>query len=192
MARLDATAECTEMRLGICFLLSILMLAGATKPKPDVACVDVPRVTARKRVAVPPLQKLELSEAMGKELSGVLFGVSLTEALDLKLDFEAPSEDGATQLEKMVQVLMSAQQLKSEAGQVIGIDLPRAMKVQKTGKMVRTTVSLTDAQLEKLLEARYGRRMVSEAMARLVYVHGLPGGTRSFAFGDSASVDLRR
>ena len=180
------------MRFCFCFLLTILTLAGATKGKTDTNCVDVPRVTARKRPAAVPVKKLELSDAMSKELSGVLFGVSLTEALELKLNFEAATEEGATQLEKMVQVLMSAQQLKSEPGETIGIDLPRAMKVQKTGKMLRTTVSLTDAQLEKLLEARYGRKLVSEALARLVYVHGLPGGTRSFAFGDSVNIDLRR
>jgi hypothetical protein len=92
----------------------------------------------------------------------------------------------------MVGVLAEAQQLKSQEGEAVIIDLPKATRVSKNGKVVRTTVSLSDAQLEKLLEARYGRKLVSEAKLRLVYVHGLPGGTRNYPFGDSVNVDLRR
>ena len=158
------------------------------KPKKDIACVDTPRVVARKK----PIKKLELSESIKRELSGVLFGVSLNDRLELKIDMEAPTDEGATQLEKMVGVLAEAQQMKSQAGETVIIDLPKATRVSKNGKVVRTTVSLSDAQLEKLLEARYGRKLVSEAKLRLVYVHGLPGGTRNFPFGDSVNVDLRR
>lgn len=160
----------------------------AAKRQTDSNCVDTPRILARKR----PVTKLELSEVMQRELSGVLFGVSLNERLELNIDMEAPTETGATQLEKMVGVLAKAQQLKSRAGEAVVIDLPNATRVSKNGKVVRTTISLTDAQLEKLLEARYGRKLVSEAKQRLIYVHGLNGGSRTFAFGDSASVDLRR
>ncbi|MCX6613679.1 MAG: hypothetical protein NTW74_22895 [Acidobacteria bacterium] len=181
------------MRLWIGLLLVVGLLSAApkktvAKPKKDIACVDTPRVVARKT----PVKKLELSESMKKELSGVMFGVSLNERLELNIDMEAPTDEGATQLEKMVGVLAEAQQLKSMEGETVIIDLPKATRVSKNGKVVRTTVSLSDAQLEKLLEARYGRKLVSEAKLRLVYVHGLPGGTKSYPFGDSVNVDLRR
>ncbi len=197
------------MRLGTHFLLAVSLLYAApeksskktpaktstqskaktgAKRKTDSNCVDAPRVLARKK----PLKKLELSEAMQRELSGVLFGVSLNERLELNIDMEAPTDAGATQLEKMVGVLAKAQQLKSQPGEAVVIDLSKASRVSKNGKLVRTTISLTDAQLEKLLNARYGQKLVSEAKQRLIYVHGLPGGPRNFAFGDSASVDLRR
>jgi len=181
------------MKVWICLLMTVSLLSAAPKKtaakrQVDVACVDTPRVVARKK----PVKKLERSETMKQELSGVLFGVSLNDRLELNIDMEAPTEEGASQLEKMAGVLAEAQQLKSQEGATVIIDLPKAARVSKNGKVVRTTVSLSDAQLEKLLEARYGRRLVSEAKLRLVYVHGLPGGTKSYPFGDSVNVDLSR
>lgn len=156
---------------------------AAAKPsaakKVDVNCVDVPRVKARKA----PVKKLELSEVMSKELTGVLLGVSLNESLDLNLDMEAPNEKGAEQLEKLAGVLIAAERLKAKPGELVSIDLAKASRVTKNGNVVRTTVSLTDAQLEKLLEARYGRKLVSQAKARAaIYIHGLPTGTRTIPF----------
>lgn len=151
----------------------------AVAKKVDVNCVDVPRVRARRA----PVKKLELSEVMSKELTGVLLGVSLNDSLDLNLDMEAPNEKSAEQLEKLVGVLTAAERLKAKPGELVSIDLSKATRVSKNGNVVRTTVSLTDAQLEKLLEARYGRKLVSQAKARAaIYIHGLPNGTRSIPF----------
>lgn len=167
------------MKLGICLLLTVCLFgAGPKKRKP------VPRK--------PAIKKLELSDALKKELSGVLFGVSLNDKLELTFDMEAPTEDGASQLEKMAGVLAAAEQLKTAPGEAIAIDLPKATRVTRTGKVVRTTVSLTDEQLGRLLEARYGKKMVDEAKARIVYVHGLTGGTKSYPWGDGVTVDLRK
>jgi len=180
------------MRIVFALFLAITLI-GATKKKTETNCVDVPRIAARKRpVQNVEVQKLELSEAMRKEMSGILFGLSVNDSLELNIDMEAPTEDGATQLEKMVSLLAAAEQLKKVPGEAIAIDLTQATHVQKNGKLVRTTISLTDQQLEKLLQARYGRKLVTEASLRLVYVHGLPGGTKNFPFGDSINVDLRR
>ncbi len=174
-------------------LLAMGLLSGAPKktvaePKKDVVCVDTPRVAARKN----PVKKLDLSETMSKELSGVQLGVSLNDRLELNIDMESPTDEGAMQLEKMVGALAEAQKLKPQTAATVVIDLPKATQVSKNGKVVRTTISLSDAQLEKLLEARYGRKLLSEAKLRLIYVHGLPGGTRNFPFGESFNVDLRR
>jgi hypothetical protein len=178
------------MKLCLGLLVAVLCLVAAPKKKAAAPanCVDTPRVMARKK----PVKKLEFSEAMRGKLTGVLFGVKLNEKLELNIDMQAPTEDGATQLEKMVSLLASAEQLKSEPGETVVIDLPQASKVTRSGKVVRTTVSLTDAQLERLLEARYGRKLVSEAKARMVFVHGLPGGTKSYPWGEQVIVDLRR
>lgn len=191
------------MRLGFFFLLTVALalalqdeapakkasaktLAAKKAPakpsaakKVDVNCVDVPRVKARKA----PVKKLELSEVMGKELTGVLLGVSLNESLDLNLDMEAPNEKGAEQLEKLAGVLIAAERLKAKPGELVSIDLAKASRVTKNGNVVRTTISLTDAQLERLLEARYGRKLVSQAKARAaIYIHGLSTGTRTIPF----------
>jgi hypothetical protein len=152
---------------------------AAVAKKVDVNCVDVPRVRARRA----PVKKLELSEVMSKELAGVLLGVSLNQSLDLNLDMEAPNEKSAEQLEKLVGVLTAAERLKAKPGELVSIDLSKAARVSKSGNVVRTTVSLTDAQLEKLLEARYGKRLVSQAKAMMaIYVHGLPSGMRTIPF----------
>jgi len=185
------------MKFWVCLMMGISLFGASAKKsaaeKPakttaDVVCVDIPRVMARKN----PVKKLELSEAMSRDLSGVLFGVSLTDQMELRVDMESPSEDGATQLEKMVGLLVSAQRLKSEPGEPVGIDLQRASRIARNGKVVRTTVSLTDQQLEKILEARYGRKLIAEAKARMVYVHGLYGGTKSYPWGDGLTIDLRQ
>jgi len=82
-----------------------------------------------------------------------------------------------------VSVLAAAERLKSSPGELVSIDLSKAARISKNGNLVRTTVSLTDAQLEKLLEARYGRRLVSQAKARaMIYVHGLEAGMRTIPF----------
>ncbi len=175
------------MRILVCLLLALAALGAETaKKKPVVKkkpvlnrakannCVDVPRVAARKR--------LDASQLLGKEMDGVLLGLSVSDALEINLEMEAPTEEKAAQLEKMVGVLVAAQRLKTRSSELVSIDLPATSRVRKTGKTVTTTVSLTDAQLEKLLEARYGRKLVSEARGRFIYIHGLPGGTRTLPF----------
>jgi hypothetical protein len=167
------------MRLGIILMLLASLLAAAPRKKSKVKPV--------------PMQKLELSEALRKELSGVLFGVSLNDKFEVSIDMESPTEEGASQLEKMAGVLVAAEQLKSEAGvgQVL-IEVPKASRVSRSGRVVRTTVSLTDEQLEKLLEHRYGRKLLTEAKNKTVYVHGLAGGMKSYPWGEGVVVDLRK
>lgn len=163
---------------------------AATKPAApkDNQCVDTPRIIARKR----PVKKLELSESMRKELNGVLFGVSLNDRMEVNLDMQAPTDETATQLEKMVSLLASAEQLKTDPSETVVFDLTKSTRTTRNGKTVRTTISLTDAQLEKLLESRYGRKLVSEARMRLVYVHGMIGGTKTYPWGENITVNLDR
>ena len=180
------------MRILLCLLVALLAFGAEKKPvvkkmpvvkrAKDNNCVDVPRVLARKK----PVKKLDAAELLGKELDGVMLGLSVSDALELNLEMEAPSEQSAAQLEKMVGVLMAAQRLKSRSSELVSIDLPTATRVHKTGKTVLTKISLTDAQLEKLLEARYGRKLLSEARGRFIYIHGLREGTRMIPF-DTAS-----
>lgn len=175
------------MKFALCLLVSLLALGAETKKKQPLKkktttvsrangnnCVDLPRVAARKR--------LDASQLLGKEMDGVLVGLGVSDALQLNLEMEAPTEKSAEQLEKMVGLLVAAQKLKLRPGELVAIDLPSATRVQKNGKTVVTTISLTDAQLEKLLEARYGRKLVSEARGRFIYIHGLSGGTRTIPF----------
>ena len=175
------------MRILVCLLVSLAVLGSETpqkkpivKKKPVVKrakvnnCVDGPRVAARKR--------LDASQLLGKEMDGVVVGLDVSDGLELNLEMEAPTEQKAAQLEKMVGVLVAAQRLKSHSNDLVSIDLPAATRVSKTGKTVLTTVSLTDAQLERLLEARYGKKLVSEARGRFIHIHGLPGGTRTLPF----------
>lgn len=156
---------------------------SAARRTPDPACPDVPRIIARKR----PVKKQDLSEAASAELAGTSLGVSLTDALELNLDLEAKNEKSADQLEKLVRMLTAAQAIKERSGNVIPIDLGKATRLNKNGTTVRATIALSDAELEKLLEARYGQKLVSRAKAMLIYVHGLPGGTKTFPF-ESAST----
>ena len=179
--------EDRSMKIALCLLVSLLV-AGAettkklpTKKKTTTAnrvnptnCIDVPRVAARKRI--------DASQLLGKEMEGVLVGLGVSDDLQLNLEMEAPTAKSAEQLEKMVGVLVAAQKLKLRPGELVSIDLPSATRVQKSGKTVLTTISLTDAQLEKLLEARYGRKLVSEARERFIFIHGLAGGTRTIPF----------
>ncbi|WP_031500462.1 hypothetical protein [Bryobacter aggregatus] len=151
------------------------------RPK-DNNCVDTPRIAARK------MKKLDASQLLGKELDGVRLGLSVNSALDLNLEMESPNEQNADQLEKMVGLLVRAEKLKTSASDRISIDLPAATRVKKSGKTVMATISLTDAQLEKLLEARYGRKLVSEVRSRFIYVYGLREGTRSIPFDVPGSV----
>lgn len=175
------------MKIVLCLLVTLLAVGAETKKKLPAKkktttanranpnnCVDLPRVAARKR--------LDASQLLGKELDGVLVGLSVSDALQLNLEMEAPTEKSAEQLEKMVGVLVAAQRRKARPGELVEVNLSSATIVQKSGKTVLTTISLTDAQLEKLLEARYGRKLVSEARGRFIYIHGLPGGMRTLPF----------
>ncbi len=187
IARNTQSGDDQRMKFVLCLLVSLLAVGAETKKKQPLKrktttvsrangnnCVDLPRVAARKR--------LDASQLLGREMDGVLVGLGVSDALQLNLEMEAPTEKSAEQLEKMVGVLVAAQKLKARPGEVVAIDLPNAARVQKSGKTVVTTISLTDAQLEKLLEARYGRKLVSEARGRFIYVHGLSGGTRTIPF----------
>ena len=187
IARDSQLGDDQRMKIVLCLLVSLLAVGAETKKKQPVKkktttanrangnnCVDLPRVAARKR--------LDASQLLGKEMDGVLIGLGVSDALQLNPEMEAPTEKSAEQLEKMVGVLVAAQRLKARPGELVAIDLPSATRVQKSGKTVLTTISLTDAQLEKLLEARYGRKLVSEARGRFIYIHGLASGTRTIPF----------
>ena len=187
IARDSPSGDDQRMKIVLCLLVSLLAVGAETKKKQPVKkktttanrangnnCVDLPRVAARKR--------LDASQLLGKEMDGVLIGLGVSDALQLNLEMEAPTEKSAEQLEKMVGVLVAAQRLKARPGELVAIDLPSATRVQKSGKTVLTTISLTDAQLEKLLEARYGRKLVSEARGRFIYIHGLASGMRTIPF----------
>lgn len=178
------------MKFWICLLLAMPLLIAAPKKKPADApvCVDAPRVAARKR----PVKKVDLNEASLSQLGDVKFGMSLDEKLNLSIDIQASSDEGAAQMEKMAGALAaSAPEGVSADGKVV-INLPKATRVSREGKLIRTTVSLSDEQLDKLLEARYGRKMAADIKAGLVYVHGLPGGTKTYPWGDGVVVNLRK
>ncbi len=186
--------------LRLCLGLSMLAIVlpaetkkpAAAAPAADPKCVDVPRVAVRRAASNPAVKRLALTEAMQKDLANVLFGVTLNDQMQLNFDMQSSTDDGATQLEKMLTVLASAEQMKAEPGEAVVIDLQKNTRVTRNGKLVRTTVSLTDQQLEKLLEARYGRKMIAEVKARMVYVHGMFGGTKSYPWADNLTIDLGR
>ena len=182
------------------FLLTAAIASGeVAKPKVTAAarsagaasgnaavnnCVDVPRVATRKKIA--KLNPPSAVDAVQNELSGTALAVTLTDALELALDLEAKNEKSADQVERLVRMLTTAQTLKERSGNTIPIDLGKNAKISKSGTTVRTTVSLTDEQLEKLLAARYGQKLVSQARALMIYVYGLQEGTRSIPFEETA------
>lgn len=179
----EPKAPPTKAAVKVAVAKKSVAMPSSTKPVVDPACPDVPRVLARKR----PVKKQDLAEAVNTELAATSMGVSLTDALELNLDLEAKNEKSADQLEKLVRILTTAQAMKDRSGSFIPIDLGKATRVNKNGTTVRATIALSDSELDRLLEARYGQKLLSRAKAMLIYVHGMPGGTKTFPF-ESASA----
>ena len=86
------------MKIALCLLVSLLVAGAETKKKQPVKkktttadranpmnCIEMPRVAARKR--------LDASQLLGREMDGVLVGLGVSDALQLNLEMEAPTEN---------------------------------------------------------------------------------------------------
>lgn len=158
-----------------------LLLASFALLAADPKCQDTPRAGARK-----------LAAKRRKPLENMRLTVALNEQLELKLNAETGTERDAVELEKLFGLISNAPPLDGPGAGEVVINLPKSTRITRDGKRTQTTITLTSEQLDKILEARYGKKLIAETKARMVYVHGIRGGTATYPWGDNIVIDLRR